>query len=210
MAIRAELPNFDPLARAIPGQSFAETPGLRPYERPPVSSDPKLVLEVLGESLKEERTQEQIVDMLEVGVSAETLSDAFVQKGFMEGMFSPDIAELIKPGVFIVIVQIGTDHNVDDMVLFNEEEQQAGMEEDKKLFLMSKSHPEKFGKLLGSAREDMMGLDGDSTAPDEDTGEEEDIEYNDMMDMEQHEEPGSFLNMMSNSAPTEQEEMEEV
>ena len=38
---------IDPFARAIPGQSLTDTPGSRPYEKPPSISSPEEFLDIM-------------------------------------------------------------------------------------------------------------------------------------------------------------------
>ena len=139
---------FDPFARAIPGQSLTDTPKARPYENPPTAVNPEDVLENLESSLKEEEAADGIGDLLEVGVSCEAISECLMQKCFTEGMCSPDVSELVKPGIFLIVAQIGYDQNVDDMVLFNKDTSSTRLTDERKLDLMEKLSPAKFKKII--------------------------------------------------------------
>ena len=204
MAIRQELPSFDPLARAIPGQSFTDAPGVRPYERPATSSDPKQILSSLENSLQEEDTQKRIADMLDVGVSAETISDGVMMKCFTEGMCTPDVAELVKPGIFIIIVQIGVDNQIDDMVLFNEDEEDPEMAEEKKLFLMSKLSPDKFRDITKGIADEQPGEE--DMAEFEDAFMESQFEEQGDISEDSSEMQGSFLDMQDEEMVFDEEE----
>ena len=210
MAIVQELPKSDPLARAMPGQSFTETPGLRPYEKPAMSSNPEEIIDTLEESLKQEDTQQKIVDMLEVNVSAETISDALMMKCFTEGMCTPDVAELVKPAIFMIVVQIGTDNNVEDIMLFNSNEEEVGMDESQKLALMRQTSPEKFQALLRETQ-----------SPDIEEIDEEELDNileNDFLnEMSMEDEPmedmgieGSFLDMDETSELSRNQQVDNV
>ena len=193
MSLRQEpQENFDPFARAIPGQSFTDIQGSRPYEKPPMSSKPEDVLESLEQSLKEEDTAKGIADLLDVGISCEAISDTLVKKCFAEGMCSPDVAELVKPGIFVIIAQIGEDEGISDIVLFNKREDNKRISTERKLDLMEKLSPAKFRNIT----ED----------PDLKTGfedeDEEDIGMLEDESMEEEEVP-SFMDMASSSEDTE-------
>ena len=149
MAIRQQPLEYDPFSAPIPGQSLTETPGLRPYEKPAMSSDPQQVIDALIDSIEEPETEQRIVDMLEVGVSAETITEALLNKCFTEGLCTPDVAELVKPHIFMKVVEIGVDNNMDDMELFNEAEEndETSMSPEQKLSLMRQTNPSKFNSI---------------------------------------------------------------
>ena len=154
MAKPIETQEFDPFARAIPGQSFADQPGLRPYEKPPQVSNPEELAKVLEQELLEPKTSKALADLADVGVSIETLADGMMQKCFVEGICSPDVAELVKPIVFMIIAQIADDHHVEDITLFNEQPENEGLTEEQKLGLKQQIAPHKFEKIIQSQQAD--------------------------------------------------------
>ena len=212
MAIRQETQAFDPFAKAIPGQSFTDEPGLRPYERPPLETDPEKLYKTLDEQLNEESTANKIADILDVGVSAETLSETLMMKCFAEGVCSPDVAEIVKPFIFMSVVEIGTEHSVEKMVLFNENEEEENLTPEAKLNLMEKLDSERFNDTMKTFddmdknEEEAIGLYNEELEMQDDESVEED------MPMQDSEDTGSFLNIsLDNEMPVESsEETEEV
>jgi len=212
MAIRQETQAFDPFAKAIPGQSFTDEPGLRPYERPPLETDPEKLYKTLDEQLNEESTATKIADILDVGVSAETLSETLMMKCFAEGVCSPDVAEIVKPFIFMSVVEIGTEHSVEKMVLFNENEEEENLTPEAKLNLMEKLDSERFNDTMKTFddmdknEEEAIGLYNEELEMQDDESVEED------MPMQDSEDTGSFLNIsLDNEMPVESsEETEEV
>jgi len=211
---------IDPFARAMPGQSLTDTPGLRPYEKPPTSADPEQVIDALESSLKEEDSAEEIAELLDIGISVETVCIALMQKCFTEGMCSPDVAELVKPALFMIIVQIGSDKDIMDMVLFNEKFQKEGLSDEKKLRVIQQLHPKKYQKIMDSVRaiefeeeqfqehiaKQNLELDAEelnSLSEEMGIGTGEAIES----PMEESESPGSFLNMEVEEPASYEEEM---
>lgn len=91
------------------------------------------------------------MNLADVGVSIETLADGMMQKCFVEGICSPDVAELVKPIVFMIIAQIADDHHVEDITLFNEQPENEGLTEEQKLGLKQQIAPHKFEKKLYKA-----------------------------------------------------------
>jgi hypothetical protein len=152
MSIPIETKEFDPFARGVPGQSFTDEPGLRPYERPPQSSDPERVIQSLEKELLKPETSKALVDLMEVGVSVQTLAEGFMQKCFAEGVCSADVAELAKPAIFMIIAQIGDDADIDDIALFNELPERGNLSDEQKVGLMSQLAPHKFKKLQDDMR----------------------------------------------------------
>ena len=91
--------NFEPdlLGAAIPGQSLTANPGQFPYEKPPLVSNPRQALKALVNSISTEKASKEISSLLDAGITVETLASAFVVGGVSEGLFNPDVAEMIKP-----------------------------------------------------------------------------------------------------------------
>lgn len=212
MAIRQETQAFDPFAKAIPGQSFTDEPGLRPYERPPLETDPEKLYKTLDEQLNEESTATKIADILDVGVSAETLSETLMMKCFAEGVCSPDVAEIVKPFIFMSVVEIGTEHSVTKMVLFNENMEESSMDPESKLELMKKLDSERFDDTMQTIED--MSRDEDEMVGllQEDLDMQDDENIGEDMPMQNLEDTGSFLNMPLNNevAVEDNEETEEV
>tara|TARA_R110002050_G_scaffold108493_3_gene219156 strand:- start:2421 stop:3092 length:672 start_codon:yes stop_codon:yes gene_type:complete len=212
MAIRQETQAFDPFAKAIPGQSFTDEPGLRPYERPPLETDPEKLYKTLDEQLNEESTATKIADILDVGVSAETLSETLMMKCFAEGVCSPDVAEIVKPFIFMSVVEIGTEHSVTKMALFNENMEESSMDPESKLELMKKLDSERFDDTMQTIEN--MSRDEDEMVGllQEDLDMQDDENIGEDMPMQNLEDTGSFLNMPLNNevAVEDNEETEEV
>ena len=177
----------DPFAKAIPGQSLTDTPKSRPYEQPAMSSKPEEVLLVLEEALQDEEFSNQISDILEVGVSCEAVTETILLKCFTEGMCTPDVAEMVKPGVFMVVAQIGEDNNIEDLILFNKNPESERLSSTEKLELMEKLAPSKLKNMeersaKGEASEELYNPDMFSEEEEE---EEEDMDSDE----------GSFIDM---------------
>ena len=59
-------------------------------------------------SISTEKHIQNISKLLDAGISAETISSAMVLKMFTEGMFTPDVAEIIKPPLSAHIIDLVT------------------------------------------------------------------------------------------------------
>lgn len=140
--------NFEPdlLGAAIPGQSLTANPGQFPYEKPPLVSNPRQALKALVNSISTEKASKEISSLLDAGITVETLASAFVVGGVSEGLFNPDVAEMIKPLLVGYITKIGDDKGVEDFDVLNKFPDKEMSEQDS-IELMSKISPSKFEKL---------------------------------------------------------------
>ena len=109
--------NFDPdvFGAAIPGQSLTANPGQFPYEKPPITVDPAQAIDAIVESIRKPHIASSYAKLLEAGLSAESIASGLTLIGVSEGAFDPDVAEMIKPALVFYIVEIGYDHNVEDI-----------------------------------------------------------------------------------------------
>jgi hypothetical protein len=119
MATDANRYNIDPHLRAIPGQSLTDPPGRAPYEKPALTSSVKDALEGILEGMHDPIRQEGLVQVLSVGMSAETVASSIVMRAFSDGMFTPDVAELIKPALIVSLVGIAYDNDITDVRVLN-------------------------------------------------------------------------------------------
>ena len=204
MAIKPTTQNFDPFARAIPGQSFTDVPGLRPYERPALESGPEKVYDVLEKELSEESTAKKIGDILDVGVSAETISDTLMMKCFTEGVCTPDVAEIVKPFIFMSVLEIGAEQDIDDIVMFNDKEDSSELTPEIKLQMMKKLNSERFNDKMESVERATKEQEEMNMMLEEGLNLDEDDEEMSSMPMEQSEE--SFMDMFERSEFDEQQE----
>jgi len=132
--------NPDVLGAAMPGQSLTANPGQFPYEKPPVTVDPVEAIEAIVESIQKPNTSRSFAKLLEAGLSAETIASGLSLQGVSEGIFDPDVAELIKPVLIFYIVEIGEEHNVEDMNVLDSMPNQ-GMSDTEGIHLLEMTSP---------------------------------------------------------------------
>lgn len=142
------LDNASPMnVAAIPGASLTAEPGNHPYEKPAKFSEPEKFFALVTKQVKQPAASKDIVGLLNVGLTAETIASGIVMSAFTEGHVSPDVAELVKEPLVRVIVRIGLENGVEDMNIVNElPEPSMSMEDSYEL--MAKVNPEKFNTLL--------------------------------------------------------------
>jgi len=129
--------DIDPLARAIPGQSLTDTPGQWPFEKPPQIVSPKQAFEIVKNSVESPESLEDILKLLDVGISA-------------EGVFTPDIAEIIKPPLVAHITEMGIEAGIDDINVVNNLPS-SSIDTEQHMALMQKVSPQKFERIANNA-----------------------------------------------------------
>jgi hypothetical protein len=147
MTILTDNFDYDPFAKAIPGQSFTDTPGKLPHEKQPEIVDPTKALDVVKRSLTTPAAMTTIIRLLDAGISSETLASSLVLKMFTEGIFTPDIAEIIKPPLIAHIIDIGAEAGIEDMNVVNDLPSE-GIGADESLELMKQVNPLKYGRQM--------------------------------------------------------------
>ena len=64
------------------------------------------------DSLKDEKTQLEMVKLLMVGASVEMLVEGYLFQGFQDGKFTPDVGLLIKAPLSFYIASIAEEGNI--------------------------------------------------------------------------------------------------
>jgi hypothetical protein len=143
MAQKTEFLDIDLLnMKPVPGESLVEEPGKRPYERPPqITEVDKALQYLLSSTLDDDEIREELFDVLDMGISVETVVSAMLMQNFSEGIFTPDVAELVKVPMIQLLTQAASDSGIEDLNITNVE-------------LMRTLNPHKFDKL----REEGMAM----------------------------------------------------
>jgi len=148
--------NPDRFMKPVPGWSLTQPPGKWPWEQPPRSVDPDEVVDKLIMRMQEPRVEENYVKLMFAGVSIEEIVHSVSVAGFMNGEFSPDVAEIIKAPIGIYLMGVATDYNVpvkvfaDEMALRREQE---GIDDGTLLEIMRNRNPE-FAEFVETEFED--------------------------------------------------------
>ena len=107
------------IGKPIPGQSLTATPGTFPYENPPQTASAEKAFLALKSGLYIPKAQIEIGQITKAGISCETLAGSIVMMAFTQGMFNPDIAEVIKPFLAVEIFKIAKNQGVKEVILEN-------------------------------------------------------------------------------------------
>jgi len=142
-----EFDKLTPLA-APPGHSLTDEPGKWAWERPPQFANPDDALDFVLDKLEEPTRRKDIMRMLVAGISIQELVSQIAFKGFMQGAYSPDVAELIKPSIGIYLYREALEEGFEPRMMVDENEENGikeGEVDDVSFFrIMKVRNPELF------------------------------------------------------------------
>ena len=155
------LANSDPFSAPTPGQSLTDEPKKWQWEQPSLDTDPERAYEKLVKTIKSPIVEETIGKLLYVGVTVETLVNGLSLKLFSEGMYSPDIAELLKPALAGHIIRIANEAGVTPKVL--NDFPKPAMSDNETLELLKENNKKEYTKIIEKAqKKDKEFLDKDN------------------------------------------------
>ena len=85
------------LMAAVPGQSLTDYPKNYPWERPPEMTDPNDAIKFHIDRIADEDVIDNVLDLLEFGVPAKTLSESMMTAAVGSGIHSIDVSLIIEP-----------------------------------------------------------------------------------------------------------------
>ena len=136
----------DPImaASAPPGIGMTQPKGQWQWEQPPLITDPNQAIDAIVDQF--DLAKENILKLMVAGISIEEIVQTTVFNAFMEGKFSPDVAELIKPALSLYLMKLADD--VDAPFKLYAEEQPTNDIDDEELFqVMKQRNPEMFNNM---------------------------------------------------------------
>jgi hypothetical protein len=85
------------LMAAVPGQSLTDYPKNYPWERPPEITDPNDAIKFHIDRIADEDVIDNVLDLLEFGIPAKTLSESIMTAAVGSGIHSIDVSLIIEP-----------------------------------------------------------------------------------------------------------------
>lgn len=148
---RGSIEAIDPVSTPVPGQSLTMRPGSQKFERPWKFTNPDDCVMFMIDKMEENRElKEQQLSQIAAGVPIEYIVNTIAFVGFSEGLWSPDVAELIKPPLAMYFILTATAENI-PMVVFNpEKNDQAKLSNEEIVTNMASLNPEAF-EIIGEA-----------------------------------------------------------
>ena len=146
--IKGSIEAMDPYDHPVPGQSLTEEPGKHAFERPPEIADVDdavqyIVDKIEGSSGGKEDLQKQMM----AGMPIESIVNTISLAGFSEGIWTPDVAEMMKLPVSAYFMMMAQEENI-PAVMFNQDpNQDQGMNDETIMANMQEGNPEAFAHL---------------------------------------------------------------
>lgn len=131
---------------APPGHSLTGEPGKWAWEQPPRFSDPNDAIDFITDKLDEAVPQEDMLKMMTAGITIEEIVNQISFKGFMQGAFNPDVAELIKPALAMYLMKLSLDNGFSPR-LFIQEEPEPEVSDQRFFSIMKERNPELFNAM---------------------------------------------------------------
>jgi len=132
--------------KPVPGEGMAQEPGLRAYERPPqITRVDEALSYCLKSVFSDANVKEKLFDAIDMGISVETVCSGLTLNAFTEGVFTPDVAELVKAPLIQFVTQAADKAGIEDINVTNENMPQKTPTE-KRMSIMQQFNPDKFEK----------------------------------------------------------------
>ena len=143
----------DKYGGAIPGQSLTDEPGGKVWENPPELTDPdEAVTFVVTQFEKSEKTQSAYSKLMLTGMPIESIVNTIAFGGFVEGKWTVDVAELIKPPLMSFFIAFADENEIPYKVFNNPKKlNDDGIPDHTVLPLMADRNPEAFAQLQEEA-----------------------------------------------------------
>tara|TARA_R100001230_G_C5574379_1_gene95167 strand:- start:43 stop:585 length:543 start_codon:yes stop_codon:yes gene_type:complete len=138
---------------APPGHSLTDPVGKWAWDKPPQFSDPNDAVDFVIEKMQQKVTQEGLLKMMAAGITIEELVGQVAYKGFMQGKYTPDVAELIKPSVGIYLMKLATDNDIDYQLTLPKKDEEDQMDDQTLFKIMKERNPAMYEAILETANE---------------------------------------------------------
>tara|TARA_B100000287_G_scaffold214602_1_gene202521 strand:- start:7462 stop:8013 length:552 start_codon:yes stop_codon:yes gene_type:complete len=140
MAPQGSIEAKDPFAAVPAGYSLTIDNERWPWGQPPQKVDPSEVLEDAIDSLNTRRTKQEMMKLLIVGASVESLVEGYILQGFHEGRFNPDVGLLIKGPLAMYIANMAEEEGVPYRFFENDDALTEGEMDDDTFFNMMRDN----------------------------------------------------------------------
>tara|TARA_R100001244_G_scaffold36736_1_gene33573 strand:- start:164 stop:682 length:519 start_codon:yes stop_codon:yes gene_type:complete len=161
------------LNQPIPGESLSGEPGKYPFDNPPLIVSPVESMQYVLDNYLSNNTSDEMLKLVIAGVTLEYLVNVIAKMGFAEGVFTVDVAEIIKPALLLHLLADARDAGVKNIKILNDSN-------------MYELPPEDFVNIKNDLRADEM----------EEIPEMMELPETEMMELpEISEDMGSFLDM---------------
>tara|TARA_R100001230_G_C5653581_1_gene158510 strand:- start:116 stop:646 length:531 start_codon:yes stop_codon:yes gene_type:complete len=147
---------FDKItAMAAPaGHSLTNAPGQWAWDSPPQIADPNDAIDFVIDKLEDQQTHESMMKMLLAGITIEELVSQISFKGFMQGFFNPDVAELIKPAIAIYLYDQADKNGIEPQVYMDRNPEGEELDDVSFFKILKDRNPKLYSGMLEQIKED--------------------------------------------------------
>jgi len=147
---------------APPGHSLTDPPGKWAWEQPPQFSDPNQAVDFVIDKMQTKNTEEDLLKMMAAGITIEELVGQVAFKGFTQGMYTPDVAELIKAPIGVYLMKLAIDNDIDPELTVPNKERDEGQVKDETFFeVLQERNPSMYTAMLETMNEQSRMADRD-------------------------------------------------
>ena len=135
----------------VPGHSLTDEPKKWMWDKPAQFTDPDMAVEFVASKVKEPKVSENFLRLMAAGVSVEQIVNTISLGGFSDGRWNPDVAEIIKPPIAMILVNMAIENKI-PVVVFDgnpdEREEADRISPRDTLKVMKEKQPEEFNKIM--------------------------------------------------------------
>ncbi len=137
---RGSIESKDPFAIAPPGYGLTSDNTRWPWGSPPSVVNPKVALNQAIASLEKKKTRRELMKLLLVGASVESLVEGYIFQKFSDGGFNPDVGLLIKAPLALYIADMAEEDGIPYRFFENDDELTKDEMPDETFFTMLKEN----------------------------------------------------------------------
>lgn len=152
---QGSISKIDSFDMPVPGHSMTDEPKKWPWDKPPEFTDPDEAVEFVADKIQKPEVKENFLRLMVSGISIEQIVNTIALGGFSDGKWSPDIAEVIKPPISVILIDIAVKNKIPVRVFEgnpNELDESRKMSPKNTLAVMKERNPEEFKKVMQSAQ----------------------------------------------------------
>jgi hypothetical protein len=152
---------FDPLSRPPAGYSLTKPKGQWNWDRPPKYPDPEEALDFIFSKVTTPKVEERYLKLMLAGITVEEIVKSLAIGGFMDGAFTPDVAELIKGPLTIHFAGLAAENQIPVRVLSTATglpDDRDELSDDSLLNIMREKNPKVYRQLVDKNNQTMQEL----------------------------------------------------
>jgi|TARA_Y100000310_G_scaffold96205_2_gene93972 hypothetical protein len=135
----------------VPGHSLTDIPNSKSWDKPPEFTDADEAVSFIAEKINKPEVKENFLRLMAAGVSVEQIVNTISLGGFSDGRWNPDLAEIIKPPVAMLLVDMAIKNKIPVKIFEgnpHEQDESQRISPQNTLKVMKERQPEEFDKIM--------------------------------------------------------------